>query len=154
MLKGIDPILTPDVLHALCSMGHGDEVVVVDAHYPADTAGRSSTIGKLLRLDGVDATRAIRAILSVFLLDSFVPDPAQRMQVDNEPETIPQVQREAQAGLDAAAERSVLFVSVARKDFYKRAKKSYLRHYDRRNPRMGLLHFQERCRHFARCSSR
>lgn len=125
MLKGIDPLLTPDVLHALCSMGHGDEVAVVDAHYPADAAGKSSTVGKVLRLDGVDTARALRAILSVFVLDSFVPHPAERMQVDNEPETLPQVQREAQAEVDRSAGKSEPFAAVVRQDFYQRAKKAY-----------------------------
>jgi L-fucose mutarotase len=125
MLKGIDPILTPDVLHALCSMGHGDEVAVVDAHYPADAAGRSSSIGKVLRLDGVDSARAIRAVLSVLPLDSFVPHPAERMQVDDEPETLPQVQREAQAEVNTAAGEPELFATVVRQDFYERAKKTY-----------------------------
>ena len=45
MLKGINSLLTPDVLYALCAMGHGDEVVLVDAHYPTDTAARSSVFG-------------------------------------------------------------------------------------------------------------
>jgi L-fucose mutarotase len=125
MLKGIDPVLTPDVLHALCSMGHGDEVAIVDAHYPADTAGRDSTIGKVLRLDGVDTARALRAILSVFVLDSFIPHPAERMQVDDEPEMLPNVQREAQAEVDRAAGKAQPFAAVIRKDFYERAKKSY-----------------------------
>lgn len=125
MLKGIDPILTPDLLHALCSMGHGDEVVVVDAHYPADTAGRSSTIGKILRLDGVDTARALRAILSVFVLDSFVPHPAERIQVDGEPQTLPHVQREAQAEVDRATGKPQPFAAVPRQEFYERAKKAY-----------------------------
>jgi len=53
VLKGLNPLLTPDVLYALCAMGHGDKVAIVDAHYPADVAGRSSVYGKLLRMDGV-----------------------------------------------------------------------------------------------------
>src|SRR5262249_1375572 len=117
--------LTPDILHALCSMGHGDEVVVVDAHYPADTAGRSSTIGRALRLDGVDTARALRAILSVLVLDTFVPHPAERMQCENEPETLPHVQGEAQAEVDQAAGAPTPFARVERKAFYDRAKKAY-----------------------------
>lgn len=62
MLNGIDPILTPDLFQALCSMGCGDEVIVVDAHYPADAAGRNSTLGKVLGL-GTDTARALRAVL-------------------------------------------------------------------------------------------
>jgi L-fucose mutarotase len=49
VLKGLNPLLTPDILYALCAMGHGDEVVIVDAHYPADVAARSTVYGKLLR---------------------------------------------------------------------------------------------------------
>jgi hypothetical protein len=57
MLKGLNPLLTPDILYALCAMGHGDEVVIVDAHYPADVAARSTVYGKLLRMDGVVPTQ-------------------------------------------------------------------------------------------------
>jgi L-fucose mutarotase len=71
MLKGLNPLLTPDVLYALCAMGHGDEAVIVDAHYPADVAARSSVYGKLLRMDGVAVPEAIRAVLSVLILDTF-----------------------------------------------------------------------------------
>src|SRR5258708_5273471 len=59
MLKGLTPLLTPDVLYELCAMGHGDEVVIVDAHCPADGAARSSAYGKLLRMDGVAVPVAI-----------------------------------------------------------------------------------------------
>jgi L-fucose mutarotase len=125
MLKGIDPILTPDVLHALCAMGHGDEVVIVDSHYPADTAGKSSTYGKILRLDAADTARAIRAVLSVFELDSFVAHPAERMAVDNQPDELPNVQREAQAAVDETVGKPTPFAVVSRELFYDRAKKAY-----------------------------
>jgi L-fucose mutarotase len=126
MLKNVDPILSADVLHALCSMGHADELVLVDANYPADTSARSSTYGRLLRIDGADVTRAARAILSVFPLDSFVDAPAERMQVDGEPDTLPPVQQEVQKEIDAAEGRSVPMAGVKRSDFYQRAKKAYV----------------------------
>ena len=125
MLKNIDPILNADILHALCSMGHADELVIVDTNYPADTSARSSTYGKLLRIDGVDAPRAVRAILSVFPLDSFVSHPAERMEVDNEPNNQPLVQQEVQAEINKAEGRVIPFASVKRADFYNRAKKAY-----------------------------
>jgi L-fucose mutarotase len=125
MLRGIDPVLTPDVLHALCSMGHGDELVLVDAHYPADTAARSSTVGRLLRLDGVDTARALRAVLSVFVLETASGQAAERMQVDNAPETFPHVQREAQKEVDQAVGVHQPFAGITRADFYERAKKAY-----------------------------
>jgi L-fucose mutarotase len=62
MLKGLNPLLTPGLLYAICAMGHGDEVVIVDAHYPADVAARSFVYGKLLRMDGVALQEAIRAV--------------------------------------------------------------------------------------------
>lgn len=125
MLKNLDPLLNADVLHALRAMGHGDELVICDANFPADSVARATVLGKPLRLDGVDAARAIRAVLSVMPLDTFVEHPALRMEVVGEPNTIPAVQREAQAEVDAAEGRSVPFASIERFAFYERAKRAY-----------------------------
>jgi L-fucose mutarotase len=125
MLKNVDPLLTPDLLHALSSMGHGDEIAVVDAHYPADTAGRASVVGKPLHLDGADSGRAARAILSVLPLDEFVPNPAERMMVDNAPNELPSVQVEVQREIDAAFGKSLKMTTIPRKEYYERAKKVY-----------------------------
>jgi L-fucose mutarotase/ribose pyranase (RbsD/FucU family) len=72
MLKNIDPLLNADVLYALCAMGHGDELILCDTNFPADSVARQTVLGRLLRIDGIGAARAARAILSVFPLDSFV----------------------------------------------------------------------------------
>jgi L-fucose mutarotase len=80
MLKNLDPVLNADLLHALRQMGHGDEIVIVDANYPAYFAGP-----RVVRLDGVNATQALDAILSVMPLDDFVPEAAWRMQVVGAP---------------------------------------------------------------------
>jgi L-fucose mutarotase len=125
MFKGLDPLPTPDVLYALCAMGHGDEVVVVDAHYPADVAARSAVCGKLLRMDGVAVPEAIQAVLSVLILDTFVDHPAERIEVDAKPDDVPAVQREAQIEVDRAAGRAQMFAAVPRQVFYVRAKKAY-----------------------------
>jgi L-fucose mutarotase len=125
MLKGLNPLLTPDVLYALCAMGHGDEVVIVDAHYPADVAARSSVYGKLLRMDGVALPEAIRAVLSVLILDTFVDHPAERMEVDGKPDDIPVVQREVQVELDRVMGQPQPAAAIPRQIFYERAKKSY-----------------------------
>jgi L-fucose mutarotase len=125
MLKGLNPLLTPDVLYALCAMGHGDEVVIVDAHYPADVAACSSVYGKLLRMDGVAVPEAIRAVLSVLILDTFVDHPAERMEVDGKPDDVPAVQREAQIEVDRAVGRPQIFASIPRQSFYERARKAY-----------------------------
>ena len=125
MLKNIDPLLNPDILHALCSMGHGDEVVICDANFPADSVARQTVTGRLLRLDGVGAPRAVQAVLSVLPLDTFVDHPAERMEVVGDAHAVPAVQREAQREVDAAEGRAVPFASVERFAFYERAKKAY-----------------------------
>ncbi len=81
MLKGLDPLLSPELIHALRAMGHGDEIAVVDANYPA-----SSATPPLIRLDGVDAPAVADAILSVMPLDEFEPEAAWRMEVVGEPD--------------------------------------------------------------------
>jgi len=125
MLKSIDPLLNADVLHALSSMGHGDDLVLCDTNFPADAVARQTVLGRLLRIDNVTAGRAARAILSVLPLDSFVEKPAFRMEIVDQPNEIPPVQREVQAEIDAAQGRSVLMASVERFAFYELAKKSY-----------------------------
>ena len=125
MLKNLDPLLNADILHALRAMGHGDELVVCDANFPADSIARATALGRLLRIDGANAPRAIRAILSVLPLDTFVESPAMRMEVVGEPSTIPTVQREAQDEVDAAEGRPVPFASIERHAFYARARKAY-----------------------------
>ena len=75
MLKNIPPILGPDLLGILRAMGHGDEIAIVDANYPADAAGPA-----LVRLDGISATDTLDAILTLMPLDDFVDDAAFCMQ--------------------------------------------------------------------------
>ncbi|BAO88621.1 RbsD/FucU family protein [Caballeronia cordobensis] len=125
MLKNIDPLLNADILHALCAMGHGDEVVICDANFPADSVARQTVLGRVLRLDGVSAPRAVRAVLSVLPLDTFVDHPAERMEVVGDASAQPAVQREAQHEVDAAEGRAVPFASVERFAFYERAKRAY-----------------------------
>ena len=105
MLKSIDPILNADVLYALRAMGHGDDLVLCDTNFPADSVARQTVLGRLLRIDNVTAGRAARAILSVLPLDSFVDKPALRMEIVGQPDEIPPVQSEVQAEIDAAQGR-------------------------------------------------
>lgn len=125
MLKAIDPLLNADVLHALRAMGHGDDLVVCDTNFPADSVARATVLGRLLRIDNVTATRAARAILSVLPLDSFVDHPAERMEVVGKPDEIPEVQREVQAEIDRAEGRSWPMGSIERHAFYERARRAY-----------------------------
>lgn len=125
MLKKLNPLLNADVLYALRAMGHGDEVVICDANFPADSVARDTTLGRVLRIDGADATQAVRAVLSVLPLDTFVEAPAMRMEVVGDPQALPAVQREAQSEVDAAEGRSVPFAHIERHAFYARARKAY-----------------------------
>jgi len=125
MLKAIDPLLNPDLLYVLAAMGHGDDLVICDVNFPADSVARSTVYGDLLRLDGVPAARAVRAVLSLMPLDSFVDRPAERMEVVGNAAEIPPVQQEVQAEIDAAEGRSWPMGSIERFAFYDRARGAY-----------------------------
>ena len=125
MLKSIDPFLNADVLYALRSMGHGDDLVITDTNFPADSVARQTVLGHVLRIDSVTAARAARAILSVMPLDSFVDHPASRMEIVGKPGEVPPVQAEVQAEINAAEGRVWPMGSVERFAFYDLAKQSY-----------------------------
>jgi len=125
MLKGIDPLLHADVLATLCAMGHGDDLVIADANFPADSVARHTTLGRILRLDGADVPQAVRAVLSVFPLDTFVDAPVLRMEVVGKPQELPPIQQEVQTMVDQAEDRPWPLGSLERMAFYERAKKSY-----------------------------
>ncbi len=86
MLKGIDPLLGPELLATLRAMGHADEIAIVDANFPAAANAR-----RLIRAEGVSATRMVEAILSVLPLEQFEPIAAFRMAVDGAPDELPPV---------------------------------------------------------------
>lgn len=125
MLKSIDPALNADVLYALRAMGHGDDVIICDTNFPADSVARQTVLGKLLRIDNVTAARAARAVLSVMPLDSFVEHPALRMEIVGKPNEVPPVQAEVQAEIDRAEGRSWPMGSIERFAFYDLARKAY-----------------------------
>lgn len=120
MLKGIDPLLGPDVLAALASMGHGDELVIADANFPAASVAAGTVLGRALRLD-CDAPRALRAVLSLLPVDEYEADPVLTMQVVDAPDDVPPVVAEARPlfGEHGAA-------SLERFAFYARAKAAFV----------------------------
>ncbi len=120
MLRGLDPLLSPDLLHALASMGHGDEIVIADANFPGASAGLP-----VIRLDGIAGTDVARAVLSVMPLDSFVPDPAITMQVVGNPEEVPPVVAAYQTIIDTVADNRAPIASLERFAFYERAAKAF-----------------------------
>jgi L-fucose mutarotase len=125
MLKGLDPALNADLLWVLKSMGHGDDLILADMNFPSESVSRSTVHGELLRMENLTAARAARAILSVMPLDSFVEEPALRMEIVGRPAEVPPVQAEVQAEIDAAEGKTLPMGAVERFAFYDLARKSY-----------------------------
>lgn len=121
MLINIDPILSPELLHALRSMGHGDKLVLADANFPS-----ASLAKKLIRLDGVNIPNAAKAILSVLPLDSFVDYPVERMEIDNNPDEINDVHQDLIDVLKISAGDKWKVGSIERFKFYEQAKQAYM----------------------------
>lgn len=120
MLHNIPSLLSPDLLHALRAMGHGDEITIADANFPAESLGP-----RCVRLDGVDATATLRAILTVMPLDTFVDDPALSMAVVGDPAAVPDAVKDFQSIIDTVADAPRPIQSLERFAFYDRAQKSF-----------------------------
>jgi L-fucose mutarotase len=121
MLINIDPILSPELLHALRSMGHGDKLVLADANFPS-----ASLAKKLIRLDGVNIPNAAKAILSELPLDSFVDYPVERMEIDDNPDEIDDVHQDLIDVLKISAGDKWKVGSIERFKFYEEAKQAYM----------------------------
>lgn len=121
MLKGIDPLLTADLLWVLDAMGHGDDLAVVDANHPAERIARATVSGKLVRVPALPMARAVRAILSVLPIDDFHPDPIRRMEVVDARLEWPEVQREVQDEIERALGTGAPMAGLERYAFYEAA---------------------------------
>jgi L-fucose mutarotase len=120
MLKTLTKLHTPELLHALASMGHGDELALVDCHYPAVANAR-----RLVRLDGADLPEALSACLQLMPLDSFVKEPALRMAVIGAARKIPEVQQICQQVIDKWEGRHVPIAAIERHAFYERSRQAF-----------------------------
>ena len=118
MLKGISPVVSPDLLKTLAEMGHGDEIVFSDAHFPANMFAREGAV--LLRTDGIAADRLLAGVVPLFELDSYAT-PVVMMEAVNGDTLDPDVEKAYRAalGYDGKIERMERFA------FYERAKKAY-----------------------------
>jgi L-fucose mutarotase len=125
MLKNLNPLLTPELLYVLRAMGHGDELVLADCNFPADSIAAQTTYGSLIRLDGNTIPQAADAILSVFPLDSFVDFPVLRMEVVDKPDEVLEVHNDLKKSVDNFSDRNWPMGSVERHAFYERAKQAY-----------------------------
>ena len=123
MLKGIPSILSPELLKVLCEMGHGDTIVIADGNFPSEKIGKDAIV---VRADGHGVPELLKAILTVFPLDSYVEKPVSLMQVmpgDNTQTPIWEVYKKLVREADDRGENA--FAEVERFEFYERAKEAY-----------------------------
>ena len=115
MLKGISPVVSPDLLKTLAEMGHGDEIVIADAHFPGHTFN-----SRVLRADGLDADQLLAGIIPLFELDAYATPVIMMEAVPGDTlDPSVEVRYRKALGYDGIIER------VERFAFYERAKKAY-----------------------------
>lgn len=125
MLRGIDPRLSAEIVHALMLMGHGDDLVICDVNHPAATIAAETTYGTLLNLPGCGIPQATEAILSLMPLDTFVPAPVWRMEVVGDPAAQVPIFAAMQGVVDRAEGRAVRIDALERFAFYAAAKRAF-----------------------------
>ena len=120
MLIGISPLVGPDLLATLCRMGHGDELVLVDAHFPAETMGR-----RVLRADGLLVADLLDGILPLFAIDSYVPDPIVMMAPVEGDHADPAVHERFRAAIERHHPQAPATRFISRFEFYDRARQAF-----------------------------
>tara|TARA_R110002095_G_scaffold28435_8_gene28326 strand:- start:456 stop:887 length:432 start_codon:yes stop_codon:yes gene_type:complete len=120
MLKGIPPILSPDLMHALMRMGHGDDLVLADGNFPADSHAQ-----RIIRLDGHGVPEILEAILQFFPLDTFVDQPAGLMNPVDHQAAEPPIWETYQRLIHMHDSRNFELEKIERFEFYERARNAY-----------------------------
>ena len=120
MLKGLSPFLTPELLKVLCEMGYGDEIVLADGNFPAE-----SLHSRVIRLDAHSGTDVLQAVVSVFPLDTYSDPNAILMEVVPGDQVETPIWGEYERILRQAEGDRVKIGNVERFAFYERAKKAY-----------------------------
>ena len=120
MLIGISPVIGPELLEALARMGHGDEIVLVDAFYPGST--KSS---RCIRADGVTVEALLDGILRLMNLDDYVEDPTVMLQPTEGDHADPNVEKSFQAVIDKHWPDAPKIKKIEREEFYERSKRAY-----------------------------
>ena len=122
MLKGISPLLSPELLKVLCEMGHGDELVIADGNFPAASLGKPAVV---IRADGHGVPEMLDAILQLIPLDQYVDQPAALMKVVPGDPVVPVIWDEYRALLKKHGEDPDKVEMMERFAFYDRAKNAY-----------------------------
>jgi L-fucose mutarotase len=120
MLIGISPVLSPELLALLCRMGHGDEIVLADAHFPGETYGR-----RVLQADGVRIPELLDGILPLFALDSYVESPLIMMAAVPGDALDPAVEASYRAVVDKHWPDTPPIQRIERFAFYDRTKEAF-----------------------------
>jgi len=120
MLIGISPLISPDLLAILHRMGHGDEIVLADAHFPGETYGK-----RILRADGLKIPDLLDAILPLFILDSYVESPLVMMAAVSGDQLDPAVEISYRQAIDRHWPNTSPIQRIERFDFYDRAKQAF-----------------------------
>jgi L-fucose mutarotase len=121
MLKGIPSLLGPELLHALRSMGHGDDVAIVDANFPS-----ASNAKRLVRADGHSATGVLRAILQLLPVDDLRQDALRVMEVTEDPTLTPAIVEEFERIASEVEGRTLTARALPREQFYSAARAAYV----------------------------
>ena len=118
MLKGIHPAIGPELLKVLAEMGHGDEIILADAHFPGHSFN-----DQVLRTDGVKITTLLDGILPLFELDSY-DDPLIMMQAVEGDSLDPSVESSYRAEIEKHVTDAPEVIRIGRFEFYDRAEKA------------------------------
>lgn len=121
MLKGISKIVSPELIKMLCEMGHGDEIVIADGNFPAETFGK-----RVIRADGIGGAEMLKAVLSLIPLDTY-SDPnmiLMRLMDCDKGKINPVIWNEYEK-IATAEDVNVKIGNIDRFEFYDRAKTAY-----------------------------
>jgi len=120
MLIGISPLLSPELLDVLYRMGHGDEVVLADAHFPGESTGK-----RVVRADGLRIPALLGAILPLFALDAHVPAPLAMMQAAPGDQLDSATESSYRAVVDRCWPQTPPIARIERFAFYERARRAF-----------------------------
>ena len=120
MLKGISPIISPELLGTLARMGHGDDIILADAHFPGETYNKN-----VIRADGLRIPDLLAAILPLFEIDAYVEHPLIMMAAVEGDELDPFVEESYLMSIHKTNPDAAPIQRIDRFEFYSRAKNAF-----------------------------
>jgi L-fucose mutarotase len=120
MLIGISPLISPELLSILHRMGHGDEIILADAHFPGETHAK-----RLVRADGLKIAPLLDAILPLFILDEYVESPLIMMGAVSGDQLDPAVESSYRGSVDKHWPKTPVIQRIDRFAFYERSREAF-----------------------------